>query len=53
MSLEYLKNAIVSYMCTSGLEERKRMVPAIAMLLRLSPEEQSKILQSHVSSSWW
>jgi hypothetical protein len=45
VNIQYLKNTIVSYMCSRHLEERKRMVPVVALLLHLSPEETQKITQ--------
>ena len=45
-TLTFLKNAIVAYMTCEDVGERRRMVPAIAMLLRLSPEELGKVNSS-------
>ena len=42
-SLTYLKNAVVAYMIAEGNAEKKRMLPAISMLLKLSPGEVEKI----------
>jgi len=42
-SLTYLKNAVVAYMIAEGNAEKKRMLPAIAMLLKLSPGEVEKV----------
>jgi hypothetical protein len=45
-NLTYLKNSVVAYMIADGNTERKRMLPAIAMLLKLSPGEVEKISNS-------
>jgi len=42
-NLQYLKNALVAYMCASGVEERRRMLPAISLLLHLRGDELKRI----------
>jgi hypothetical protein len=41
--LTYLKNAVVAFMLARETSERRRMLPAIALLLRLSPQEAERV----------
>ena len=43
VSLTFLKNAVVAILVATDVSERRRMVPAIAMLLKLSPEEAARV----------
>ncbi|RYG52926.1 hypothetical protein EON66_09310, partial [archaeon] len=45
LNIEYLKNTIVAYMCSSSVAERGRMLPVIALLLQLRDDEQLRIKQ--------
>jgi hypothetical protein len=42
-NLLYLKNAVLAWMCSASAEERRRMLPAIALLLQLSKEEVARV----------
>lgn len=42
-NLTFLKNAVVKWMVAGDLQERRKMLPAIALLLRLSPQEIAKV----------
>jgi hypothetical protein len=50
-NLTFLKNAVVAYMATRNIAEQRRMLPAISLLLRLSPTEVARIAATLDSSS--
>jgi hypothetical protein len=43
VNLQYLKNALVAYMAAGTAEEKRRMLPAITLLLHLSGDEVKRI----------
>lgn len=61
VNLEYLKNVMLSYLNARTLAERRKLVPVVATVLCLTPEEQSKAIQAvedsaglgGVASSFW
>lgn len=61
INLEYLKNVMLSYLNAKTLAERRKLVPVVATVLCLTPEEHSKAVQSveesagltGVASSFW
>ncbi|XP_054167497.1 GRIP and coiled-coil domain-containing protein 2-like [Oppia nitens] len=40
-NLEYLKNVVVKFITLNGEQERQRLIPVLATILKLSPEEQN------------
>ena len=46
VNLEYLKNVMLSYLNAKTLTEKKALVPVVAAVLCLTPEEQAKALKS-------
>lgn len=42
-NLTYLKNSVVAYLASRSPEERRAMLPALTLLLRLSPAEVARI----------
>lgn len=61
VNLEYLKNVMLSYLNAKTLAERRKLVPVVATVLCLTPEEHSKAVKSveesagltGVASSFW
>lgn len=61
VNLEYLKNVMLSYLNAKTLAERRKLVPVVATVLCLTPEEHQKAVQSveesagltGVASSFW
>eukprot|EP00804_Cyclotella_cryptica_P019246 CCRYP_006146-RA/>CCRYP_006146-RA protein AED:0.18 eAED:0.18 QI:127/1/1/1/0.66/0.75/4/282/1677 len=61
VNLEYLKNVMLSYLKAKTLADRRKLVPVIATVLCLTPEEQSQAVLSveesaglvGVASSFW
>ena len=51
VNLEYLKNVMLSYLNAKTLAERRKLVPVVATVLCLTPEEHSKAVQSVEESS--
>lgn len=46
VNLEYLKNVILSYLKAKTLADRRKLVPVIATVLCLTPEEQAQAVSS-------
>ena len=61
VNLEYLKNVVLSYLNAKTLAERRKLVPVVATVLCLTPEEHEKAVRSveesagltGVASSFW
>jgi hypothetical protein len=61
VNLEYLKNVMLSFLTAKTLAERRKLVPVVATVLCLTPEEQTQAINSveqstgltGVASSFW
>ena len=61
VNLEYLKNVMLSFLTAKTLADRRKLVPVVATVLCLTPEEQSQAINSveqnagltGVASSFW
>lgn len=61
VNLEYLKNVMLSFLTAKTLAERRKLVPVVATVLCLTPEEQTQAIKSveqtagltGVASSFW
>ena len=61
VNLEYLKNVMLSFLTADTLADRRKLVPVVATVLCLTPEEQIQAINSveqnagltGVASSFW
>jgi myosin heavy subunit len=61
VNLEYLKNIMLSFLTATTLADRRKLVPVVATVLCLTPEEQAQAIRSvertagltGVASSFW
>ncbi len=61
VNLEYLKNVMLSFLTATTLADRRKLVPVVATVLCLTPEEQAQAISSvertagltGVASSFW